>query len=132
MFYYFLITVNVVIILYLIYAVATVIFELAEEEKKVPKNRYNCKYNCKFPKIVPNQKSAKEAYNHFSISLNRLIRDHQESLFTSHIMNHLQPLQQMINCYLENKSEQVSTRPNRTEQVRTRLDQTEQVRTNNQ
>ncbi len=34
MFYYFLITVNVVIILYLIYAVATVIFELAEEEKK--------------------------------------------------------------------------------------------------
>jgi|APCry1669189241_1035207.scaffolds.fasta_scaffold81143_1 hypothetical protein len=128
MFYYFLITVNVVIILYLIYAVATVIFELAEEEKKVPKNRYNCK----FPKIVPNQKSAKEAYNHFSISLNRLIRDHQESLFTSHIMNHLQPLQQMINCYLENKSEQVSTRPNRTEQVRTRLDQSEQVRTSNQ
>ena len=76
MFYYFLIMVNVVIILYLIYAVATVIFELAEEEKKVPKKRYNCK----FPKIVPNQKSAKEAYNHFSISLNSISWDFSAEL----------------------------------------------------
>jgi hypothetical protein len=120
--------VNVVIILYLIYTVSTVLFELAEEEQKAPKNRYKCKV----PKIVPNQKSAKEAYIHFSISLNRLIRDHQESLFTSHILNHFQPLQHMINCYLEGKSEQVSTGPNRTEQVRTRLDQSEQVRTSHQ
>jgi len=56
MFYYFLVTVNVVIILYLIYAVATVLFDLAEEEKHLKK-----RYKCKVPKIVPNQKSAKEA-----------------------------------------------------------------------
>jgi hypothetical protein len=72
MFYSFLVAVNVVIILYLIYAVATVLFELAKEEQKAPNDRYKCKVL----KIVPNQKSAKEAYNHFSISLNRLIRNH--------------------------------------------------------
>jgi hypothetical protein len=45
MFYYFLVTVNVVIILYLIYAVATVLFDLAEEEKHLKKGT-----NAKFPK----------------------------------------------------------------------------------
>ncbi len=63
MFYYFLVTVNIVIILYLIYAVATVLFELAEEEQKAPKNRYKCKN----PKIVPNQKSAKSIQPLFNI-----------------------------------------------------------------
>jgi hypothetical protein len=49
--------VNVVIILYLIYAVATVLFELAEEEQKATKNRYKCKV----PKIVQKSKVCKRS-----------------------------------------------------------------------
>jgi hypothetical protein len=99
MFYTLLITINIVIILYLCYAIARVVLELANEEQNA--NKMKC--NCKTSKVVPNQKSAKEAYNSFSTSLNRLIRNHPESLFTFHIMNHLQPIEKVINCYLDSQ-----------------------------
>ena len=99
MFYTLLITINIVIILYLCYAVARVVLELANEEQNANKTKCNCKTS----KVVPNQKSAKEAYNSFSTSLNRLIRNHPESLFTFHIMNHLQPIEKVINCYLDSQ-----------------------------
>ncbi len=57
MFYTLLITVNVPIILYLCYAVAKVVVELANEEQ----NANETKCNCKTSKVVPNQKSAKRS-----------------------------------------------------------------------
>jgi hypothetical protein len=101
MFYTLLITVIVVIILYLCYAIAKVVFELANEEQNANKSKCNCKTS----KVVPNQKSAKEAYNSFSTSLNRLSRNHPESLFTFHIMNHLQPVEKVFYGYLDSQSQ---------------------------
>ena len=96
-FHLFLITTNVVIILFMVYAIIKVLKEAAEEEAE---NRFYSVGNKIFPKIVPKQISALEAFSTFSLDLTRLI-SLPETSFTHEILNELQPIHWKVNGHLK-------------------------------